>query len=93
MKKVEVKVLRGNKWQTDRELVLKEKKVYVLKNKELRINKIGDIKLLVAKSNKGCGKACRWIWYVLKNKKPYRNTGRKTNDKWSVEETMNVFDS
>jgi len=37
MKKVEVRVLRGNKWQIDRELVLKKEKVYISKNKELRI--------------------------------------------------------
>ena len=36
-KKVEVKVLRGNKWQVERELVLKEKKIYISKDKELRV--------------------------------------------------------
>jgi len=40
MKKVEVRVLRGDKWQIDKELVLKEEKVYVSKNKELRIENI-----------------------------------------------------
>jgi len=37
MKKVEVKVLRGDEWQIDRDLVLKEEKVYMLKDKELRV--------------------------------------------------------
>jgi len=37
MKKAEVKVLRGDKWQIEGELVLKERKVYILKNKELRM--------------------------------------------------------
>ncbi len=37
MKKTEVKVLRGNKWQIERELVLKKEKVYIPKNEELRV--------------------------------------------------------
>ena len=36
MKKAKVKELQGNKWQIERELVLKEGKVYVPKNEELR---------------------------------------------------------
>jgi len=37
MKKTEVKVLRGNKWQIERELVLKKEKVYIPKNEEFRV--------------------------------------------------------
>jgi len=37
MKKVGVKVLRGNEWQIDKELVLKERNVYILKDEELRV--------------------------------------------------------
>ena len=37
MKKAEVKELRGNEWKIEDDLVLKEGKVYVLKDKELRI--------------------------------------------------------
>ena len=37
MKKVGVKDLIGNKWKIEGELVLKEGKVYVLKDKELRM--------------------------------------------------------
>ena len=37
MKKVEVKVLRGDEWQIEDELVLKEGKIYVPKDKELRV--------------------------------------------------------
>jgi len=37
MEKVEVKVLGNNKWQIEDELVLKERKVYILKNKSLRL--------------------------------------------------------
>ena len=36
MKKVGVKELQGNEWQIEGELVLKEGKVYIPKNKELR---------------------------------------------------------
>ena len=37
MKKAGVKVLRNDKWQIEEGLVLKEGKVYVLKNKKLRL--------------------------------------------------------
>jgi len=37
IKKVRVKVLRNNKWQIEDKLVLKEEKIYVLKDKELRL--------------------------------------------------------
>ena len=37
MKKAGVKELRGNEWKIEGELVLKEGKVYVLKDKELRM--------------------------------------------------------
>ena len=36
MKKVKVKELQGDEWQIEGDLVLKEEKVYVPKNKELR---------------------------------------------------------
>ena len=70
--------------------------MYVPKNKELKVEIIqlhynilaaryGErqkiIGLVVAKNDKGYKKTCRQIWYVLKNKKPYRNTGRKTDGK------------
>jgi len=37
MKKAGVKELRGNEWKIEEELVLKEGKVYVPKNEELRV--------------------------------------------------------
>ena len=37
MKKVRVKVLQGDEWQIERDLVLKEGKVYIPKNKVLRV--------------------------------------------------------
>jgi len=36
MKKAKVKELRGNEWKIEEELVLRERKVYVLKDEELR---------------------------------------------------------
>jgi len=36
MKKVEVKILRDKEWQVENNLVLKEGKVYVSKDEELR---------------------------------------------------------
>ena len=40
MKKAGVKELRGNEWQIEGDLVLKEGKVYVLKDKKLRVEVI-----------------------------------------------------
>ena len=37
IKKVEVWNLRGNEWEIEEKLILKKGKVYVLKNKELKI--------------------------------------------------------
>jgi len=37
MKKVGVKVLWGDKWQIERDLVLKKEKIYVPKDKALRV--------------------------------------------------------
>jgi len=37
MKKTEVKVLKNNEWQIEDKLVSKEGKIYVPKNKELRL--------------------------------------------------------
>jgi len=36
MKKTGVKVIKGNEWQVEGDLVLKEEKMYVLKDEELR---------------------------------------------------------
>jgi len=40
MKKVGVKELRGDEWKVEEDLVLKEGKVYVLKDEELRVEVI-----------------------------------------------------
>ena len=37
MKKVDIKVLREDKWQIEGELVLKKRKVYVSKDEKLRV--------------------------------------------------------
>jgi len=37
MKKTRVKELQGNEWQIEGELVLKEEKIYVPKDEELRV--------------------------------------------------------
>jgi len=37
MKKAEIKVLRNDKWQIKDKLALKERKMYVLRDKELRL--------------------------------------------------------
>ena len=37
IKKAEIKMLRGEKWQIEGDLVLKEEKVYISKDEELRV--------------------------------------------------------
>ena len=37
MKKAGVKIVRGDKWQVKGDLVLKEEKVYIPKNEELKV--------------------------------------------------------
>ena len=37
MKKIEVRILRENEWQIKGDLVLKEEKVYILKNEYLKV--------------------------------------------------------
>jgi len=40
MKKAEVRALRGDEWEIEEDLVLKEENVYVLKDKKLRLKVI-----------------------------------------------------
>ena len=37
IKKVEIRALRGEEWQLERDLILKGGKMYILKNEELRV--------------------------------------------------------
>ena len=39
MKKTKIRILRNEEWQIEGELILKEEKIYILKDKELRIVK------------------------------------------------------
>jgi len=62
IKKVGIKASIGDKWEIDGELVLKEGKVYVLRDEVSRLevedNRIGDKELLVAGSDKRCREIC-----------------------------------
>jgi len=40
MKKTGVRELRGNEWKIEGDVILKEEKIYVLKDKELRVEVI-----------------------------------------------------
>ena len=82
MKKAGVKMLQEEEWQIERELVLKEEKVYVPKNEKLKaeiIQLYHDVPVagheerwktieLVARSDQRCGKIYKGIQYVLENK-------------------------
>ena len=95
MKKIRVKELKGDEWQIERDLVLKKEKIYVPKDKELRVeintsgwtqgkvenNRFGDKKLLVAESNKRCREICGGVQYVSKNEEQNRSTSREVEVK------------
>jgi len=53
MKRAKIKELRRNKWKIEGKLVLKEKKVYVPKNKELRVEVIQLHHDILAAGHKG----------------------------------------
>jgi len=40
IKKAGVRALRGNEWEIEEDLVLKEEKIYILKDEELRLEVI-----------------------------------------------------
>ena len=64
MKNAEVKVLRGEKWQIEEDLVLKEEKVYMSKNEVLRVEMIQlHHDILVA----GYGRKWKTIELVMRN--------------------------
>ena len=42
-------------------------------------DRVSDEKLLMARDNKKYRKVCRWMWYVSKDEKLYRDTSRKVN--------------
>ena len=64
MKNTEVKLLRGEKWQIEEDLVLKEEKVYMSKNKVLRVEMIQlHHDILVA----GYGRKWKTIELVIRN--------------------------
>ena len=56
MKKIKVKEIRENKWKIEGELVLKEGKVYVLKDEELRVEVIQLHHDVPATEHGGCWK-------------------------------------
>ena len=95
MKKTGVQELRGNEWKIEEDLVLKEGKVYVLKDEELRIEVIqlhhdvpavghgGRWKTveLVAGSDKRCRKIHGRVQSMSENEKQDRGTSRKAEVK------------
>ena len=54
-------------------------------------NRVDYKKLLVAGSNKGCGKICKRVWFISENGKLNRGTSRKVDNKQNTREAMDVF--
>ena len=91
IKKAEVQNLRGDKQKIEKDLVLR--KVYMLKDKELRVEIIqlyiliirhrGRQKMmeLVTRSYKKCWEIYGGILFILENKKQNRDTSREVDDK------------
>ena len=61
--------------------------------RKMKDNEVGYEKLLVAWSDKGCGKICGWLWYVPENEKLNRDTTSKTEVEQSTGEAINTSDS
>jgi len=61
MKKAKVKELQGEEWQIEEDLVLKEGKVYVLKNEELRAEVIRLHHDVPATGHRGCWKTVELV--------------------------------
>ena len=83
MKKAEVKLLRNNKWQIEDKLVLKERKKYILKDKELRL----DVIQLHYDS-----KIQRTIkWSILENKKQNKDASEKIKTEYNTRKTIAIY--
>ena len=61
--------------------------------RKIKDNRIGDKKLLVAKSNKRYRKICRKIQYVSENKEQNRGTSGKVDDKWGARKAIDILNS
>jgi len=63
IKKAGVRALRCDKWKIERDLVLKESKVYISKNRA------SNKELLVARSDKKCWEIHRGVWFMSEDEK------------------------
>jgi len=105
MKRAGVKMLRDKEWREEDGLMLRERKVYVSKDKKLRVEVIwlhhdtlvgghgGQWKIteLVARSNERSQKVCGRMRCMPKKQKPNRGTCRKTHAKRSTSQTLDPY--
>ena len=59
--------------------------------KEMKNNRVGDKKLLVARSNKKYRKIYIWLWFMLENEEWDKDTIREVE--WGTGETIDISDS
>jgi len=55
-------------------------------------NRVGDKKLLVARSDERYRKIYRWLWYVLENEELDRGTSREIEVEWDTRKVINILD-
>ena len=56
-------------------------------------NRVGDEKLLIARSYEGCGKIHWWMWFILESEEQDRSTSGKVNNKWDTREAIDIPNS
>ena len=56
-------------------------------------DRVGNEKLLVAKSDKKCKKTCRLLWYMSKDKESDKDTSGKVEVEWDFWKILDIFNS
>jgi len=55
-------------------------------------DRLGNKKLLVARSNDRCRKIYGWLWYMSENEKLNRGTSREVEIEWGIRKAINTYD-
>ena len=80
MKKAEVKVLRGDEWHVEDDSILSERKVYVPKNEELRVEIIWLYHNILAAGHRGRQKMMELVTRNYQQPGVMRDIGKYIDD-------------
>ena len=80
MKKAGVKVLRGDEWHVEEDLILSERKVYVPKNEELRVEIIWLYHNILAAGHRGRQKMMELVTRKYQQPGIMRDVGKYMDD-------------